>query len=99
MRKGENGSVRSVSPRRLGGDKGITQYRSFPIQAVSCRLFNPVLLLAALAENRDELLAFYGIPVEHWLHRRITNPVQPTCEPVPNCAAAAARWGLHPKPP
>lgn len=31
-----------------------------------------------LARDRDELLAFYNYPAEHWLHLRITNPIVST---------------------
>ncbi|MFJ1709896.1 transposase, partial [Kitasatospora sp. NPDC088346] len=28
--------------------------------------------------NRDELLAFYDFPAEHWIHLRTTNPIEST---------------------
>nr|WP_238431558.1 IS256 family transposase [Streptomyces cavernae] len=42
--------------------------------------------VAKIAEDRDELLAFYDFPAEHWIHLRTTNPSsrrspQSNCEP------------------
>src|SRR5262245_14701684 len=31
-----------------------------------------------LAKGREELLAFYGFPAEHWVHLRTTNPIEST---------------------
>jgi transposase-like protein len=31
-----------------------------------------------LVKDRDELLAFYDFPAEHWLHIRTTNPIEST---------------------
>ena len=31
-----------------------------------------------LRKDRDELLAFYDFPAEHWLHLRTTNPIEST---------------------
>lgn len=31
-----------------------------------------------LAKDRDELLAFYDFPAEHWKHIRTTNPIEST---------------------
>jgi len=31
-----------------------------------------------LAKDRDELLAFYAFPAEHWVHLRTTNPIEST---------------------
>ena len=33
---------------------------------------------ACLQKNRDELLAFYDFPAEHWKHLRTTNPIEST---------------------
>lgn len=33
---------------------------------------------ACLAKDRDELLAFYDLPAEHWRHLRTTNPIEST---------------------
>jgi len=33
---------------------------------------------ACLIKDRDELLAFYDFPAEHWLHLRTTNPIEST---------------------
>lgn len=32
--------------------------------------------MACLAKDRDELLAFYDYPAEHWVHIRTTNPIE-----------------------
>jgi transposase-like protein len=34
--------------------------------------------VAKITDDRDELLAFYGFPAEHWVHLRITNPIEST---------------------
>lgn len=34
--------------------------------------------VACLARDRDELLAFYDFPAEHWVHLRTTNPIEST---------------------
>ena len=34
--------------------------------------------VACLAKDRDELLAFYDFPAEHWKHIRTTNPIEST---------------------
>ena len=31
-----------------------------------------------LVKDREELLAFYDFPAEHWLHIRTTNPIEST---------------------
>jgi putative transposase len=31
-----------------------------------------------LAKDREELLAFYAFPAEHWVHLRTTNPIEAT---------------------
>lgn len=31
-----------------------------------------------LEKDRDELLAFYDFPAEHWIHLRTTNPIEST---------------------
>jgi transposase-like protein len=31
-----------------------------------------------LAKDRQELLAFYDFPAEHWMHLRTTNPIEST---------------------
>lgn len=33
---------------------------------------------ACLAKDKDELLAFYDFPAEHWTHLRTTNPIEST---------------------
>ncbi len=33
---------------------------------------------ARLAQDRDDLLAFYDFPAEHWRHLRTTNPIEST---------------------
>lgn len=34
--------------------------------------------VAKITEDRDELLAFYDFPAEHWVHLRTTNPIEST---------------------
>jgi transposase-like protein len=34
--------------------------------------------VACLTKDRDELLAFYDFPAEHWVHLRTTNPIEST---------------------
>lgn len=34
--------------------------------------------MACLAKDRDDLLAFYDYPAEHWVHIRTTNPIEST---------------------
>ena len=34
--------------------------------------------MACLAKDRDQLLAFYDYPAEHWVHIRTTNPIEST---------------------
>jgi hypothetical protein len=34
--------------------------------------------VAKITEDRDELLAFYDFPAEHWIHLRTTNPIEST---------------------
>ena len=31
-----------------------------------------------LRKDREELLAFYDFPAEHWIHIRTTNPIEST---------------------
>jgi putative transposase len=33
---------------------------------------------ASLRENREDLMAFYDFPADHWIHLRTTNPVEST---------------------
>ena len=33
---------------------------------------------ACLVKDKDELLAFYDFPAEHWIHLRTTNPIEST---------------------
>lgn len=42
--------------------------------------FNPKYAKAmdCLAKDREELLAFYDFPAEHWVHIRTTNPIEST---------------------
>ena len=32
--------------------------------------------VACLTKDRDDLLAFYDFPAEHWIHLRTTNPIE-----------------------
>ena len=34
--------------------------------------------VASLSENREDLMAFYDFPAEHWIHLRTTNPIEST---------------------
>ena len=34
--------------------------------------------VAKITDDREESLAFYGFPAEHWIHLRTTNPIDPT---------------------
>ncbi len=34
--------------------------------------------VAKFTDDRDELLAFYDFPAEHWIHLRTTNPIEST---------------------
>lgn len=34
--------------------------------------------VAKITDNREELLAFYDFPAEHWIHLRTTNPIEST---------------------
>lgn len=34
--------------------------------------------VARITEDREELLAFYDFPAEHWIHLRTTNPIEST---------------------
>ncbi|MFP4897321.1 IS256 family transposase [Paraburkholderia sp. EG304] len=54
-----------------------------------------------LTEDRDELLAFYDFPAEHWQHLRTTNPIESTFATVRhrtkrtrNCVSRATFLGL-----
>ena len=50
-----------------------------------------------LEKDRDELLAFYDFPAEHWQHLRTSNPIESTFATVrlrtyaPKARAAAKR--------
>jgi len=37
---------------------------------------------ACLTKDRDDLLAFYDFPAEHWIHLRTTNPIESMCATV-----------------
>ncbi len=54
-----------------------------------------------LTNDRDELLAFYDFPAEHWQHLRTTNPIESTFATVRhrttrtrNCVSRATFLGL-----
>ncbi len=34
--------------------------------------------VAKITDDRDELLAFYDLPAEHWIHLRTENPIEST---------------------
>jgi transposase-like protein len=55
--------------------------------------------MACLAKDRDDLLAFYDYPAEHWVHIRTTNPIESTFATVRlrskrsrNCGSRATPW-------
>ena len=48
-------------------DSAITRFGAKYPQAMGC-----------LEKDRDELLAFYDFPAEHWVHIRTTNPIEST---------------------
>ncbi len=52
-------------------------YRAFDLFVKSYEAKFPKAV-ACLAKDRDELLAFYDFPAEHWKHLRTTNPIEST---------------------
>ena len=40
--------------------------------------------VAKITDDRDQLLAFYDFPAEHWIHLRTTNPIESTFATVRN---------------
>lgn len=38
--------------------------------------------VAKITDDRDELLAFYDFPAQHWVHLRTSNPIESTFAPV-----------------
>lgn len=48
-------------------DRFLAKYKAKYDKATNC-----------LAEDREELLAFYDFPAEHWKHIRTTNPIEST---------------------
>lgn len=48
-------------------DSTITRFSAKYPQAMGC-----------LGKDREELLAFYDFPAEHWIHIRTTNPIEST---------------------
>src|SRR5262249_36910877 len=48
-------------------DLFVATYRAKYAKATDC-----------LAKDREELLAFYDFPAEHWVHLRTTNPIEST---------------------
>ena len=57
--------TREAAERSFDAFKALYE-RKFP-KAVEC-----------LAKDRDELMAFYDFPAEHWPHLRTTNPIEST---------------------
>jgi transposase-like protein len=41
--------------------------------------------MECIVKDRDELLAFYDFPAEHWIHIRTTNPIESTFATVRLC--------------
>jgi len=60
-----------LAPTRAEADKAfdnfVTIYEAKYASATAC-----------LKEDRDALLTFYGLPAEHWVHLRTTNPIEST---------------------
>ena len=60
-----------MAPTRAEGEKAfelfLGSYEAKYPKATEC-----------LAKDRDELLAFYDFPAEHWVHIRTTNPIEST---------------------
>jgi len=60
-----------MAPTRAEGEKAfelfLEAYEAKYPKATEC-----------LAKDRDELLAFYDFPAEHWVHIRTTNPIEST---------------------
>ena len=52
-------------------------YRAFDELLTTYQLKFP-RATACLAKDREELLAFYDFPAEHWPHLRTTNPIEST---------------------
>ena len=52
-------------------------YRAFDEFIVTYELTFPKAT-ACLAKDREELLAFFDFPAEHWPHLRTTNPIEST---------------------
>ncbi len=38
--------------------------------------------LTKITEQKEQWLAFYGYPTEHWLHLRTTNPIESAFAPL-----------------
>jgi hypothetical protein len=52
---------------KVAFDRALTRFSTKYPKAMDC-----------LARDRDELLAFYDFPAEHWVHIRTTNPIEST---------------------
>lgn len=48
-----------------------------------------------LVKDRDELLAFYDFPAEHWVSIRTTNPIESTFSTVRLCTTQARNGGAR----
>ena len=55
--------------------EGANKSFDFFIATYEAKYFNAT---ECLAKDRDELLAFYDFPAEHWKHIRTTNPIEST---------------------
>jgi transposase-like protein len=52
---------------KVAFDRALTRFSSKYPKAMDC-----------LAKDREELLAFFDFPAEHWVHIRTTNPIEST---------------------
>ena len=72
----------SPRPRRRCTRSGWPRRRQTPTQAFDLFLATYEAkypkACECLAKDRDELLAFYDFPAEHWKHLRTTNPIEST---------------------
>jgi transposase-like protein len=68
--KGELHDIWQAATREAAGkafDNFLEKYQAKYASACEC-----------LSKDRDELLAFYAFPAEHWKHLRTTNPIEST---------------------
>jgi transposase-like protein len=67
--EGDAGDLQRRRPRaRREGDRGVRAHLRRQVPHA----------VAKITEDREELLAFYDFPAEHWIHLRTTNPIEST---------------------